>query len=96
MDSLEQLRNLLEVQVRCDEKERVDIVLLDNMTPADLRGAALERDRLCPRIELEASGGVGLESIGEIARTGVNRVSAGGITHHAVWMDIALDVRPVG
>lgn len=91
VDSIEQLRNVLETQATCAPEERVDIVLLDNMTPDGLRACVAERDRLCPRVELEASGGVTLETIRAIGETGVNRISVGSLTHHALWMDIALD-----
>lgn len=96
VDSLEQLTAVLEVQAKSGERERIDIALLDNMTPEGMRACAAERDRLCPRVELEASGGITLEIIGEVGQTGVDRVSVGGITHHAVWMDVALDVAPAG
>ncbi|MCA9286997.1 MAG: hypothetical protein KDA05_00345, partial [Phycisphaerales bacterium] len=53
--------------------------------------AVARRDRLNPRLELEVSGGVTLETIPAIAATGVQRISTGSITHHAVWVDIGLD-----
>jgi nicotinate-nucleotide pyrophosphorylase (carboxylating) len=49
------------------------------------------RDRLAPRVVLESSGGIRPETVAAIARTGVNRVSTGWPTHHAPWLDIALD-----
>ncbi|MDX2131645.1 MAG: carboxylating nicotinate-nucleotide diphosphorylase [Planctomycetota bacterium] len=72
----------------------VDIVLLDNMTPADLAHAARRRDARAPRLELEASGGVTLATLPAIATSGVDRISVGGITHQAVSLDVALDVEP--
>lgn len=86
VDSLTQLEAVLRV-----EPGVVDIVLLDNMRPSILREAVALRDRLAPRVELEASGGVTLATIGEIARAGVERISAGAMTHQAVWLDVALD-----
>ncbi len=83
VDTLDQLRQVL--------GERPDIVLLDNMTPADLRAAVAIRDAAAPQVELEASGGVRLESVGEIARTGIERISAGAPTHSATWLDVGLD-----
>lgn len=68
-----------------------DIVLLDNMPPADLAACVALRDRVAPRVVLEASGGIRPETVAAIARTGVNRVSTGWPTHHAPWLDIALD-----
>lgn len=79
-------------------RERLDIVLLDNMPPAQLREAVRMRDACRPQLVLEASGGVRLETVGEIARTGVDRISAGSLTHGAVSLDFgldALDAEPV-
>ncbi|MBL0926281.1 MAG: carboxylating nicotinate-nucleotide diphosphorylase [Phycisphaerales bacterium] len=87
VDSLDQLRAVLTV-----EPGLVDIVLLDNMAPAALAEAVMLRDRLAPGIELEASGGVTLETISAIAATGVDRISVGAITHSAAALDIALDI----
>ena len=83
VDLLEQLAEVL--------AEEPDIVLLDNMTPLQLSTAVAMRDAATPRVELEASGGVRLETVGVIARTGVERVSAGALTHSAIWLDIGLD-----
>jgi nicotinate-nucleotide pyrophosphorylase (carboxylating) len=68
-----------------------DIVLLDNMTPEMLRAAVARRNAVAPGIELEASGGVTLDSVRQIAETGVERISVGGLTHSASWFDVALD-----
>jgi nicotinate-nucleotide pyrophosphorylase (carboxylating) len=70
-----------------------DIVLLDNMPPELLRRCAARRAEVAPGVLLEASGGVNLQTIGEIAATGVDRVSVGAMTHSAVALDIALDYR---
>ena len=86
VDSLGQLGAVLGV-----EAGLVDVVLLDNMPPATLREAVQRRDAAGSRIELEASGGVTLETIREIAETGVERISTGSITHHAVWLDVGMD-----
>lgn len=65
-----------------------DIVLLDNMDPAAMREAvALTGGRAL----LEASGGVTLETVGDIARTGVDLISVGALTHSAPALDISLD-----
>jgi nicotinate-nucleotide pyrophosphorylase (carboxylating) len=87
VDTLEQLAAILTLP-----PGTVDIVLLDNMGPAQLRDAAGMRDRGNPRLQLEASGGVNLATIGDIARTGVDRISVGGLTHAAVSLDIGLDI----
>jgi len=68
-----------------------DIVLLDNMTPDQLRQAVVIRDKGDPAIELEASGGVNLDSVADIAASGVERISVGGLTHSAVSLDLGLD-----
>jgi nicotinate-nucleotide pyrophosphorylase (carboxylating) len=66
-----------------------DIVLLDNMEIADLRKAVA---MTAGRALLEASGGVTLESVAEIAATGVNLISVGALTHSAPALDISLDL----
>jgi nicotinate-nucleotide pyrophosphorylase (carboxylating) len=71
-----------------------DIVLLDNMPPGQLRAAVARRDAIAPHIELEASGGVSMETVREIAQTGVERISVGGLTHSAKALDVALDWVP--
>jgi nicotinate-nucleotide pyrophosphorylase (carboxylating) len=68
-----------------------DIVLLDNMTPAQLREAVTRRNAAAAACELEASGGVRLATVREIAATGVERISCGALTHSAVNFDVALD-----
>ncbi len=83
VDSLTQLEQVL--------PGRPDIVLLDNMNPEDLRRAVELRNLLSPEVELEASGGVSLATVRVIAETGVDRISAGALTHSAVSLDVALD-----
>jgi nicotinate-nucleotide pyrophosphorylase (carboxylating) len=66
-----------------------DTILLDNMTPDDLkRAVTLTKDRAV----LEASGNVTLESVRAIAESGVDYISSGAITHSAVNLDIGLDI----
>lgn len=83
VDSLEQLACVLPVQP--------DIVLLDNMTLPQLRQAVAMRNETAPGVTLEASGGVRLDTIGAIAKTGVDRISAGALTHSSGSLDIGLD-----
>jgi nicotinate-nucleotide pyrophosphorylase (carboxylating) len=71
-----------------------DIVLLDNLHVALLRQAVARRNQVAPQIELEASGGVSLETVREIALTGVERISCGSLTHSARSLDVALDWLP--
>jgi len=84
VDSLEQLDRAL----RCDP----DIILVDNLGPEALAEAVRRRDAIAPRIELEASGGVSLATVLDLARTGVDRISVGALTHSAPALDIALDL----
>ncbi len=73
---------------------RPDMILLDNMSLADLRKAVQRRDVVCgggETILLEASGGVNLSTVRAIAETGVDRISVGALTHSAPALDIALD-----
>jgi nicotinate-nucleotide pyrophosphorylase (carboxylating) len=83
VDSLAQLREVLPAGP--------DIVLLDNMPPATLREAVAIRNELAPPVELEASGGITLETIRSVAKTGVERISSGALTHSAIVLDVALD-----
>ena len=74
-----------------------DIVLLDNMTLDQMRECVRRRNAFAPGVKLEASGGVTLATLRNIAATGVDRISVGALTHSAVALDIALDdeaVRP--
>ena len=66
-----------------------DLVLLDNMSPADMR-AVVEYAR--GRAELEASGGLALERAREVAETGVGYLAVGALTHSAPVLDIGLDL----
>lgn len=70
-----------------------DIILLDNMTPAQLLDAVRRRDAAAPGVLLEASGGVNLTTVRGIAETGVDRISVGALTHSAPALDIGLDYR---
>ena len=80
VDTLAQLDQLL--------KHKVDAVLLDNMTPAQLKGAVA---RVAGRCLTEASGGVTLASVRAIAESGVDMISVGALTHSAPVLDLGLD-----
>jgi nicotinate-nucleotide pyrophosphorylase (carboxylating) len=86
VDTLEQFEAILRMGERV-----VDIVLLDNMSPEELTKAVERRDAIAPGLLLESSGGVTLETIGAIARTGVDRISVGSLTHGATWLDLGVD-----
>jgi len=74
--------------------EGVDSVLLDNMSAEELRSAVAMRDRAKPHVALEASGGVTLDAIAELAGSGVDFISVGALTHSARAVDLALDLAP--
>jgi nicotinate-nucleotide pyrophosphorylase (carboxylating) len=65
-----------------------DIILLDNMTPAQLRRAV---KLVAGRSKTEASGGVNLHTVRAIAHTGVDFISVGALTHSARAVDLGLD-----
>ncbi|TWU05692.1 carboxylating nicotinate-nucleotide diphosphorylase [Stieleria varia] len=83
VDSLDQLRDVLVVGP--------DIVLLDNFDLDRIRQAVQIRQELNPDVELEVSGNVTLDTIAQIAQTGVERISSGALTHQATWLDLGLD-----
>lgn len=83
VDSVAQLRDVLPA--------RPDIVLLDNFSVEQLREAVALRDSSDPEIQLEASGNVKIDTIAEIAATGVDRISSGALTHQATSLDLGLD-----
>jgi nicotinate-nucleotide pyrophosphorylase (carboxylating) len=79
VESLEQLREALDAGAT--------MVLLDNMTNETMREAV---QITAGRAELEASGGVNLERVREIAETGVDRISVGGLTKDVRAIDLSL------
>ena len=89
-----------EAEARAGVEGGADVVLLDNMKPAELaRLVPLLREQaraLSRTLELEASGGIELETIAAFARTGVDRISVGALTHSAPALDLSLDLEPLG
>jgi len=84
-DDLEQVRAFVEM-------DGIDVILLDNMTPAQIREAlALKRNN----IKFEASGGITLENVRRVAATGVDYVSIGALTNAARAIDISLEMTHV-
>ena len=71
---------------------RAPRILLDNMTNEQLREAV---DLTAGRAELEASGGVSLDTVRGIARTGVDFISVGALTHSAAALDLSLRLDPL-
>jgi nicotinate-nucleotide pyrophosphorylase (carboxylating) len=84
-DGLEQVRAFVPIQ-------GIDVILLDNMAPAQIREAvALRTDN----IKFEASGGITLKNVNRIAATGVDYISVGSLTHAARAIDIGLEMTHV-
>jgi nicotinate-nucleotide pyrophosphorylase (carboxylating) len=82
-DTLDQVRRFLTLM-------GVDVILLDNMPPAEMAEAV----RLgAGKLQFEASGGVTLESVAEIAATGVDFISVGALTHSAPAVDFSLELQ---
>jgi len=82
VDTLEQLREVL--------PQRPDLVLLDNMSPAQCREAVSIVSGTC---KLEASGGIAIENARAYAESGVDYIAIGALTHSAPVFDIGLDLR---
>ncbi len=81
VESLDQLDEALELGV--------DRIMLDNMSLSAMREAV---QRTAGRAELEASGGINLKSVAEVAATGVDLISVGALTHSVMALDISLDI----
>ena len=90
----------LRIEVECRNLDQVDealvagapMLLLDNMAPDRLREAVVH---VAGRAELEASGGVTLATLREVASTGVDFVSVGALTHSAPALDLSLILEPL-
>jgi nicotinate-nucleotide pyrophosphorylase (carboxylating) len=87
VDRIDQLREVLKV-------DGVQVILLDNMDCPAMEQAVQMRDRAGRKgqVDLEASGGVTLETVRSIASTGVERIAVGALTHSAPALDIGLDI----
>jgi len=84
-DRLQQVRAFLQI-------DNIDLILLDNMKPAQIREAiALGKNK----VKFEASGGVTLKNIRQIAATGVDYISIGALTHSARAIDLSLEMTPL-
>ncbi|RBP36319.1 nicotinate-nucleotide pyrophosphorylase [carboxylating] [Roseimicrobium gellanilyticum] len=81
-DTLDQVKRFLELR-------GLDVILLDNMSTATMREAV---EMVKGKVELEASGGVTLERIAEIAATGVDYISSGALTHSVRSVDLSLEL----
>ncbi|MEY2509994.1 MAG: hypothetical protein QOE26_757 [Verrucomicrobiota bacterium] len=85
-DRLEQVRSFLEV-------EGIDVILLDNMEPTEMREAVAAGKG---KMKFEASGGITLKNVRRIAATGVDYISVGALTHSARSIDLSLELTHVG
>ncbi len=96
-----------EIEVECrtvaDVEEALeaaaDCLLLDNMAPDELRAAVAARDAAArasgPVVTTEASGGVTLDNVSEVAATGVDCISVGALTHSAPALDLSMLLEPL-
>jgi nicotinate-nucleotide pyrophosphorylase (carboxylating) len=90
----------LPLEVECRNMAEVDDalaagaprLLLDNMTPGELRQAV---NHVAGRAELEASGGMTLQTLRAVADTGVDFISVGALTHSAPALDLSLILEPL-
>ncbi len=82
-------RTLAEVREAC--RAGAEVILLDNMTPAQVRAAVAV---IAGRAIIEVSGGVHFETLRDYALPGVDVISVGALTHSAVAADLSLDLRP--
>jgi nicotinate-nucleotide pyrophosphorylase (carboxylating) len=88
------------VEIECESLEMVkkamkagaDIVMCDNMSTRETKAVVAYRNENYPHILLEASGNVTLDTIEEIARTGVDAISSGSVIHQANWIDLSMKV----
>jgi nicotinate-nucleotide pyrophosphorylase (carboxylating) len=85
-DKLEQVRSFLEI-------EGIDVILLDNMEPTEMREAVAAGKG---KVKFEASGGITLKNVRRIAATGVDYISVGALTHSARSIDLSLELTHVG
>ncbi|HKP93519.1 MAG TPA: carboxylating nicotinate-nucleotide diphosphorylase, partial [Chthoniobacterales bacterium] len=85
-DRLDQVRSFLEV-------DGIDVILLDNMEPTEMREAVAAGKG---KVKFEASGGITLKNVRRIAATGVDYISVGALTHSARAIDLSLELTHVG
>ena len=81
VESMEEAREAVEA--------RADVILLDNMTPEEMRRVV---EMIGGRAVVEASGGITLETVREVAETGVDIISVGALTHSVTALNISLDL----
>ncbi|MEP7088307.1 MAG: nicotinate-nucleotide diphosphorylase (carboxylating), partial [Gemmatimonadota bacterium] len=93
-------REGIQIEVECDTREQVgraieagaDVILLDNMTPAEM---AVCVEMINGEAIVEASGGITLGTVRAVAESGVDWISVGALTHSVPALDLGLDFRPL-
>ncbi len=86
------------IEIECETLAQVqeamaagaDIIMCDNMTPAQIKNVAIYRDSEYPHILLEASGNITAKTIMSYLDTGINAISSGSIIHQATWLDFSM------
>jgi len=73
-------------------KANCDIVMCDNMTPAQVSEVTAFRNENYPHVLLEASGNISLQTIVSYAKTGVDAISSGSMIHQANWIDLSMKI----
>lgn len=82
------------VEVKEALQEGAEIILLDNMSLAEIKQAVGLIRKSAPGVKIEVSGGVRLENVAAIAGCGVDMISVGALTHSAPAVDISLEIKP--
>ena len=80
-------------QVQAAVKAKADLIMLDNMSPAQLRECVVW---VAGRVPLEASGGITLDTVRAVAESGVDYISVGALTHSAPALDISMKISLTG
>lgn len=89
---------MIEIEVRTPEELEqalaggAESILLDNMTPAEVQKAVARIRKVAGNISVEASGGMTLATVPKYAKTGVNYISVGALTHSAVAVDLSMRI----
>lgn len=86
------------IEIECETFSQVqeamhagaDIIMCDNMSPAEIKEVAAFRDDKYPHILLEASGNITQDTIESYLDTGINAISSGSIIHQATWLDFSM------
>ncbi len=88
------------IEVECESVEAthiamqagVDLVMCDNMSPAEIKEVVTYRNEHYRHVLLEASGNITKENIKEYASTGIDAISSGSLIHKAIWLDFSMRI----